>query len=143
MRSALPLITLCAAGILTACGAIERLTGARISDQQVDAAFKVGNPDNDGTFDMTEASRFGITREAFTAANPDNDGTLDKKEFVAAIRYQFEKANPDKDGTLDEKEAADAGIKSRSAFLKANPDNDGTLDLSEYLDALTIQAQGR
>lgn len=112
-----------------------------LTDAQIDAAFKTANPDNDGTVDMKEARKFGITEEAFKAANPDKDGTLDKKEFAAAVSYQFKQANPDNDGTLDPKEAKKAGIKSQKVFETANPDKDGTLDLAEYLVALTQQAK--
>ena len=84
------------------------------SDAQVDAAFKKADPDNDGTVSRAEARKFGITRAAFDHANPDKDGTLDKKEFLAAITWQFERANPDKDGSLD---------------------------LAEYLEALRRQAK--
>ena len=111
------------------------------TDAQLDAAFKKADPDNDGTVNWAEARKFGITRAAFDHANPDKDGTLDKKEFLAAITYQFERSNADKDGTLDRKEAGKAGIKGKKTFDAANPDNDGTLDLAEYLDALRRQAK--
>jgi Ca2+-binding EF-hand superfamily protein len=115
--------------------------GAEPSDADIDAAFKKADPDNDGTVSWSEAKKFGLTREAFEHANPDKDGTLDRKEFLAAVTWQFNKANPDNDGTLDRKEASKAGIKRKSGFDAANPDNDGTLDLAEYLRALTLQAK--
>lgn len=115
---------------------------ADFSDAQIESAFEVANPDKDGTVDMREAAKFGISEKTFKAANPDNDGTLDKKEFAAALAAQFKAANPDNDGTLDEKEAMAAGVKSTKVFKEANPDNDGTLDMSEYLTALTMQAKG-
>lgn len=132
------LTTLLAASMFT-LGAYA--AGAQPAEAQIDAAFKKADPDADGTISWAEARKFGITKEAFHKANPDKDGTLDKKEFLAAITYQFEKANPDKDGTLDRKEAAKAGVKSKKAFDAANPDNDGTLDLAEYLEALTAKAK--
>lgn len=112
----------------------------KLTDAQVDTAFAVANPDNDGTVDMKEAKKFGISSKAFSTANPDKDGTLDKKEFAAAIIWQFKQANPDNDGTLDRKEAKKAGIKDKKVFDTANPDNDDTLDIAEYLVALTNQA---
>jgi Ca2+-binding EF-hand superfamily protein len=117
-------------------------SAADVTDAQIESAFEIANPDKDGTVDMKEAAKFGISEKAFKAANPDNDGTLDKKEFAAAIAAQFKAANPDNDGTLDEKEAMAAGVKSKKAFKEANPDNDGTVDMSEYLTALTMQAKG-
>lgn len=138
MKKTFALLVLSAAG--TAALAADA-TGMKLTDAQVDAAFQVANPDNDGTVDMKEASKFGITKEAFEAANPDKDGTLDKKEFADAIARQFKKANPDNDGTLDPKEAKAAGIKSQKVFEQANPDKDGTLDIAEYLVALTVQAK--
>ena len=143
MNKTLPVAIVLAGAFAAGCSTVERYTGGmRLTDERIDAAFKVGNPDNDGTFDMAEATRFGIESDIFRQANPDNDGTLDKKEFEKAIRLQFQKANPDNDGTLDEKEATAAGVKSSTVFRQANPDNDGTLDMGEYLDALTIQARG-
>ncbi len=115
---------------------------ADLTDAQIDSAFAVANPDGDGTVDMKEAAKFGISEKHFKAANPDKDGTLDKKEFGAALAAQFKAADPDNDGTLDEKEAVAAGLKSKKAFKDANPDNDGTLDMAEYLNALAMQAKG-
>lgn len=132
-----------AIGMLAAFGLLSSpAQAADLTDAQIDSAFQVANPDNDGTVDMTEAGRFGISQKTFALANPDNDGTLDKKEFAAAISHQFKQANPDNDGTLDEKEAMAAGITSNKVFKDANPDNDGTLDMAEYLTALTMQAKG-
>lgn len=111
------------------------------SDAQIEAAFKKADPDADGTVSASEAKRFGLSKAAFEHANPDKDGTLDKKEFVAAVTWQFHHANPDKDGTLDPKEAKKAGVKHKKTFEAANPDKDGTLDIGEYLDALTAQAK--
>lgn len=91
---------------------------ADLTDAQIDSAFQVANRDGDGTVDLTEASRFGISQKTFALANPDNDGTLDEKEAMAA------------------------GITSNKVFKEANPDNDGTLDMAEYLTALTMQAEG-
>lgn len=116
-------------------------TAAAPTDAQIDAAMKKADPDNDGTLDLKEALKFGISKKVFEAANPDKDGTLDRKEMVAAVTVMFETANPDKDGTLDWKEARKAGIKSKKTFDAANPDKDGTLDLAEYLVALTLQAK--
>jgi Ca2+-binding EF-hand superfamily protein len=141
MNKTLPMLLVATGVFLAGCETVGRITSARLSDEKIDTAFKLGNPDNDGTFDRTEATRFGIAPDIFAKANPDNDGTLDKKEFATAIRLQFEKANPDNDSTLDEKEAAAAGVRSSTVFRQANPDNDGTLDIAEYLDALTIQAR--
>jgi Ca2+-binding EF-hand superfamily protein len=107
------------------------------TEAQVAAAMKKADPDGDGTVSLSEAKKFGIGERAFKRANPDKDGTLDKKEFMAAVTYQFEHANPDKDGTLDRKEAMKAGIKTKKQFDAADPDHDGTLDLAEYLVALT------
>ena len=117
-------------------------SAAGLTDAQVEKAFEVANPDKDGTVDMNEAAKFGISDKHFKAANPDNDGTLDKKEFAAALTAQFKAADPDNDGTLDEKEAMAAGLKHKTAFKDANPDNDGTLDMAEYVDALAMQAKG-
>ncbi|MDM0052940.1 EF-hand domain-containing protein [Variovorax sp. J22R115] len=111
------------------------------TDMDVAAAFEKADPDHDGTVSWAEARKFGITRRDFEHANPDKDGTLDRKEFVAAITYQFNEANPDNDGTLDRKEAARAGIRSKATFDAANPDHDGTLDLAEYLRALALKAR--
>jgi Ca2+-binding EF-hand superfamily protein len=77
----------------------------------------------------------------FEKANPDKDGSLNKKEFAAAVSYQFTAADPDKDGTLDWKEAQKAGIKNKKVFDASDPDRDGTLDLAEYLAALAAQAK--
>ncbi len=133
--------TLALFALSAACAAPALAADAQLTNAQVDSAFLVANPDKDGTVDMKEAKKFGITDEAFKEANPDKDGTLDKKEFAAAIAYQFKKANPDNDGTLDMKEAKVAGIKSDKVFKTANADNDGTLDIAEYLVALTLQAK--
>lgn len=127
-------------GLALALGAVAA-QAADPTPEQIDAAFAKANPDADGTVDMAEAKKFGISKAAFQKANPDKDGTLDKTEFLAAIKYQFEAANPDKDGTLDAKEARKAGIKDKKVFDAANPDNDGTLDLAEYLAALTAAAK--
>lgn len=133
--------TLAAMLMLAGLGATVGAVAAEPTPEQVDAAFAKANPDNDGTVDLAEALKFGITKEAFEAANTDKDGSLDKTEFLAAVKYQFEKANPDKDGTLDHKEAKKAGVKGSKTFNAANPDKDGTLDLAEYLAALTAQAK--
>ncbi|MBA3595952.1 MAG: EF-hand domain-containing protein [Methylibium sp.] len=138
MKNTFACLVLCAAS--TAAFAAD-MADMKLTAAQIDAAFKVANPDNDGTVDMKEATKFGITKKAFEAANPDKDGTLDKKEFAAAIAHQFKQANPDNDGTLDPKEAKAAGIKSQKVFEAANPDKDGTLDIAEYLVALTNQAK--
>ncbi len=113
--------------------------GATLTDTLLDVAMKKADPDNDGTLDLAEAKKLGISESIFTKANPDKDGTLDKKELAAAVTLMFEAANPDKDGTLDWNEAQKAGIKSKAVFDAANPDKDGTLDIAEYLAALTAQ----
>ncbi len=112
-----------------------------LTEAQVEPAFSKADSNKNGTVDLAEAKKFGITETAFHKANPDKDGSLDKKEFAAAIVAQFVAANPDNDGTLDPKEARKAGIKSKSVFEAANPDKDGTLDIAEYLAALTAAAK--
>jgi hypothetical protein len=112
---------------------------ATLTDAVLDAALKKADPDSDGTLDLAEAKKLGISKAIFTKVNTDKDGTLDKKELAAAITLKFEAVNPDKDGTLDWKEAKKAGVKSKAVFDAANPDKDGTLDLGEYLTALTAQ----
>lgn len=108
---------------------------------QVEEAFVKADKNKNGTVEMAEAKRFGISQVAFTKANPDKDGSLDKEEFAKAVSLQFDIANPDKDGTLDQKEARKAGVKSKAAFEGANPDKDGTLDIQEFLKALTTAAK--
>jgi Ca2+-binding EF-hand superfamily protein len=112
---------------------------ATLTDALLDATMKKADPDNDGTLDLKEAAKLGISKKVFEKVNPDKDGTLDKKELAAAVTMMFEAANADKDGTLDWKEAKKAGIKSKAVFDAANPDKDGTLDVAEYLAALTAQ----
>lgn len=113
----------------------------QLTEAQTEAAFAKADTAKDGTVSLAEAKKFGISGAAFAAANPDKDGTLDKKEFAAALSYQFNHANPDKDGTLDWKEAKKAGVKTKKTFEAANPDKDGTLDAVEYVNALTSQAK--
>lgn len=113
----------------------------QLSEAQIEPAFAKADADKNGTVNLAEAKRFGITTAAFHKANPDKDGSLDKKEFGVAIAFQFAAANPDKDGTLDLKEAKKAGVKSKKVFGDANPDKDGSLDIGEYLAALTAQAK--
>jgi Ca2+-binding EF-hand superfamily protein len=112
-----------------------------LTDAQVEPAFAKADADKNGTVDLAEAKKFGVTQKAFTKANPDKDGSLDKKEFAAAVVAQFMDANRDKDGTLDAKEARKAGIKGKASFEAANPDKDGTLDVAEFLAALTAAAK--
>ena len=111
------------------------------TDAQIDTAFAKADADKNGTVSSQEAKKFGITTKMFEKANPDKDGSLNKKEFAAAVSYQFTAADPDKDGTLDWKEAQKAGIKNRKVFDASDPDRDGTLDLAEYLTALAAQAK--
>jgi hypothetical protein len=112
---------------------------ATLTDALLDAALKKADPDNDGTLDLKEAAKLGISKAIFQKVNTDKDGTLDKKELAAAVTLKFQAADPDKDGTLDWKEAKKAGIKTKAVFDAANPDKDGTLDIGEYLAALTAQ----
>lgn len=112
-----------------------------LTEAQTEAAFAKADKAKDGTVSLAEAKAFGIRAKAFELANPDKDGTLDKKEFAAALSYQFNSANPDKDGTLDWAEAKKAGVKTKKVFEEANPDKDGTLDPAEFVAALTLQAQ--
>lgn len=135
MKSLLVLATLSLASSLALAADPE------LTESQVEAAFAKADANKNGTVDLAEAKKFGLTQAAFTKANPDKDGSLDKKEFAAAIVAQFVAANPDKDGTLDAKEARKAGIKSKAAFEAANPDKDGTLDIVEYLSALEAAAK--
>lgn len=113
--------------------------GATLSDSVVAAAMKKADPDNDGTLDLAEAKKLGISKAVFEKVNPDKDGTLDAKELAAALTMVFESANPDKDGTLDPKEAKKAGVKDKAIFEAADPDKDGTLDINEFVAALTAQ----
>jgi hypothetical protein len=122
------------------CAAVATDT-QQLTEAQTEVAFAKADTDKNGTVSMAEAKKFGISDKAFAVANPDKDGTLDKKEFAAALSYQFNQANPDKDGTLDWKEAHKAGVKSKKTFEAANPDKDGTLDPVEYVNALVLQAK--
>jgi Ca2+-binding EF-hand superfamily protein len=61
---------------------------ADVTDAQSESAFEAANPDRDGTVDMKEAAKFGITEKAFKAANSDNDGTLDMSEYATALTMQ-------------------------------------------------------
>jgi Ca2+-binding EF-hand superfamily protein len=112
---------------------------AALDDAKVEAAMKQADPDSDGTLDLKEATKLGISKSVFMKVNADKDGTLDKTELAAAVSAQFLAADPDNDGTLDWKEAKKAGIKTKKAFDAADPDKDGTLDLNEYLAALVSQ----
>jgi Ca2+-binding EF-hand superfamily protein len=111
------------------------------TDGKMDTAFAKADTDKNGTVSLQEAKRFGITTKMFEKANPDKDGSLNKKEFAAAVSYQFTAADPDKDGTLDWKEAQKAGIKNKKVFDASDPDREGTLDLAEYLAALAAQVK--
>lgn len=133
MKNAFVLLSLAVAG-LTAMAA-----PAVLDDAKLESALKLADPDSDGTLDLKEATKLGITKSVFKKVNADKDGTLDKTELGAAVSAQFLAADPDKDGTLDWKEARKAGIKSKKAFDSADPDKDGTLDVNEYLAALVSQ----
>ena len=131
---------LLAAALVGASTAVLAADTQTLTEAQTEDAFAKADKAKDGTVSLTEAKAFGISAKAFEQANPDKDGTLDKKEFAAALSYQFNTANPDKDGTLDWKEAKKAGVKSKKVFEEANPDKDGTLDVAEFVAALTLQA---
>lgn len=133
--------SLLAIAALSLASALALAADPELTEAQVEPAFAKADANKNGTVDLAEAKKFGITQKAFTKANPDNDGSLDRKEFAAAIVAQFVEANPDNDGTLDPKEARKAGITSKAVFEAANPDQDGTLDIAEYLAALTATAK--
>lgn len=136
MKTTLLIAALTSATMAASAADVQTLTEA-----QTEAAFTKADKAKDGTVSQAEAKAFGISAKAFETANPDKDGTLDKKEFAAALSYQFNSANPDKDGTLDWKEANKAGVKSKKTFEEANPDKDGTLDVAEFVAALILQAK--
>jgi Ca2+-binding EF-hand superfamily protein len=133
--------SLLAIAALSLTSALAFAADPELTEAQVEPAFAKADANKNGTVDLAEARKFGITEKAFTKANPDKDRSLDKKEFAAAVVTQFMAANPDKDGTLDPKEASKAGVKGKAAFEAANPDKDGTLDIAEYLAALTAAAK--
>jgi Ca2+-binding EF-hand superfamily protein len=133
--------SLLALAALSFTSALAFAADPELTETQVEPAFAKADADKNGTVDLAEAKKFGLTQKAFSHANPDKDGSLDKKEFAAAVVAQFMDANPDKDGTLDAKEARKAGIKGKAGFEAANPDKDGTLDIAEYLAALTAAAK--
>ena len=133
MKKTFALLSLALAGVtVTAAPAV-------LDDAKVEAALKQADPDSDGTLDLKEAIKLGITKSVFKKVNADKDGTLDKAELGAAVSAQFLAADPDKDGTLDRREAKKAGVKSKKVFDAADPDKDGTLDVNEYLAALIAQ----
>lgn len=112
----------------------------RPNQQRIDAAATKADLDRDGKVGLSEAKKFGLTREIFRKANPRHDGSLDEREFATALEYQFAAAEPGSDGRLDWKKASRAGIRSRKIFEAADPNHDG-LDLDEYVAAMTAQAK--
>jgi Ca2+-binding EF-hand superfamily protein len=114
---------------------------ATITDSQLDVALKKADRGRDGAVSLSEARNFHVTRQAIDAANTDTNGTLDRKEFAAAIEFQFKAADADGNGKLDWQEAHAGGVRNKRIFNGANPLKDGTLDLPQFLAALTAQAR--
>ena len=112
-----------------------------LTDAQIDSAFAKADADKDGKVGLSEAKKFGLTVDTFRKADPDRHAALDKKEFAAAIAYQFAWANADRDGTLDWKEASMAGVRSKQTFDAVDPAHHGTIDIAGYLAALVAQAK--
>jgi|SRR5882672_7645622 len=127
--------------LLTAFACTAATAQVTLTDAQIDSAFAKADVDNNGSVGLSEAKRFGLTVDTFRKADPDRHAALHKKEFAAAIGYQFAWANADRDGTLDWKEASMAGVRSKQTFDAVDPDHHGTIDLAGYLAALVAQAK--
>lgn len=127
---------------LIALGSTPALAGgAEPSAAQIDAAIAKADLDGNGSVGVSEAKKFGITPDMFRKANLDRDGALDKRQFAAALAYQFAFTVPNGDKKLDWKNASRAGVKSKQVFDAADPDHDGKLDLAEYIAAMAAQAK--
>ena len=126
---------------LAALALLAEAAASEPTGEQLDAAFVKADADKNGTVRLAEAKEFNITLDSFRNANPDRNGMLDKKEFRAAVAYQFKTANTQKDGSLDWKEASRAGVRSKETFAAADADRDGALDLAEFVAALAAQAK--
>jgi hypothetical protein len=128
-----------------ACAALvfaaETATGGEPTEDQLNAAFAKADADKNGTVGLAEAKEFNLTIDTFRNANPDRNGRLDKKEFRAAVAYQFKAANAQNGSGLDWKAASRAGIRSKQVFDAADANHDGLLDLAEYVAALAQQVK--
>lgn len=128
--------------LVIALGSTRALAGgAEPGQAQIDAAIAKADLDGNGSVGFSEAKKFGITSDMFRKANPDRDGALDKRQFAAALAYQFAFTAPNGDKKLDWKSASRAGVRSKQVFDAADPDGDGKLDLTEYVAAMAAQAK--
>ena len=84
-----------------------------------------------GDYSAAFAKDAAASCPAFKVIDPDNDGTLDLKEAKDAASKLFDKRETDKDGTLTAKELQ--GRLSKKDLAAGDPDKDGTLTKDEYL----------
>jgi hypothetical protein len=128
--------------VLLVLGSTPALAGSvEPTPAQIDAAIAKADLDGNGSVGFGEAKKFGITPDMFRKANTDRDGALDKRQFAAALAYQFAFIAPNGDKKLDWKNASRAGVRSKQVFDAADPDHDGKLDLAEYVAAMAAQAK--
>ena len=71
MKKALLLVSLSLAALTVTAAS------AALDDAKVEAAMKQADPDSDGTLDLKEATKLGISKSVFMKVNADKDGTLD------------------------------------------------------------------
>jgi Ca2+-binding EF-hand superfamily protein len=124
--------------------AVLALPGVSLADHHMDnldAAFKKADKDNDGTLDKDEAKAMPRVSRNFDAIDTDKDGTVSMDEIKAAMKQAkktmhekgqaaFKKADADNDGTLD-KEEAKAMPRVAKNFDAIDTDKDGTVSMDE------------
>ena len=91
------------------------------------AAIKALDTDNDGTVDLTEATK--AAEAVFDRLQKDQDETLDRRELGSRLSAkEFAAADPDKDSTLSKEEYVALVTK---LFKQADVDGDGKLEAKE------------
>ena len=136
--------------------AVLALPGVLFADHHMDnldAAFKKADKDNDGTLDKNEAKAMPRVSRNFDAIDSDKDGTVSMDEIKAAMKQAkktmhekgqaaFKKADADNDGTLD-KEEAKAMPRVAKNFDAIDTDKDGTVSMDEIRAFMKAKHHGQ
>jgi hypothetical protein len=97
--------TALAALLVTAAAGAQSSDALSLDEVKTAASAKFERLDKDGDAKLEPAELSGLLGDkAFKLADPDADGSLDKNEYLALVEKLFKRADVDRDGTVDVKE---------------------------------------